>query len=489
MTAVVETPTGLVAHPRKRRGAELGLLLLALCVSVGAYAIIQLAMLGRLDRDVVIYGTGFALLALAAHVVVRIRAPFADPVLLPAVVLLNGLGLALIHRLDLADVATARAAGSGPPHLDAPMQLTWTALGVVLFGFVLFALRDHRWLQRITYTSGLIGVILLMLPLIPHLGVDILGARIWIRVGPLSFQPAEVAKVAMIIFFAGYLVVKRDALALAGKRFLGLDLPRTRDLGPLLVGWLFSLGVLVFEHDLGTSLMFFGAFVVLLYVSTERAGWLVLGAVLFAGGTAFGYYAFGYVRNRFDAWLDPFAHPDGAYQIIQSLYGLAYGGILGTGLGQGRPNLVPLAKSDFIAATVGEELGATGLMAVIVIYALVVERALRTSVLCRDGFGKLLAVGFGTMLALQVFVVLGGVTKLIPLTGLTTPFMSQGGSSLVANWVIIALLLRVSNFARRPPPPPVSPELRGAASADPGRFPATSQDAPTGALRLPGASS
>jgi cell division protein FtsW (lipid II flippase) len=455
--AVAEAAPADLAHFRKRRGAELGLLLFALVITAAAYAIIDASILGHIEQRSIAAVAIFTLLAIAAHITVRLRAAYADPVLLPCVVFLNGLGLAIIHRLDLASAAAAAASGASPPRMDALLQLTWTTLAVIAFVAVLIFLRDHRLLQRVTYTAGLLGVILLLLPLIPGLGVEILGARIWIRLGPLSFQPAEVAKVAMIIFFAGYLVTKRDALALAGRRVLGLDLPRARDLAPLLLGWLISLGVLVFERDLGTSLLFFGAFVVLLYVATQRPGWLVLGTILFALGTMFGYSAFGHVRIRFSAWLHPFADTDGSYQIIQSLYGLAYGGILGTGLGQGRPSLIPLAKSDFIAAGVGEELGVTGFMALIVVYALVVERALRTSLLCRDPYGKLLAIGFGTVFALQVFVVIGGVTKLIPLTGLTTPFMSQGGSSLLANWALVALLLRVSHHARQPRPAPSVP--------------------------------
>lgn len=456
-----------LAHFRKRRGAELGLVLFAVVITACAFAIIDASILGHIEqRSMVTIGI-FTALAIAAHITVRLRAAYADPVLLPCVLFLNGLGLAMIHRLDLASVATAAASGASTPRPDAIKQLTWTTLAIIAFVAVLIFLRDHRLLQRVTYTAGLAGVVLLLLPLVPGLGVEILGARIWIRLGPLSFQPAEVAKVAMIIFFAGYLVTKRDALALAGRRVVGIDLPRARDLAPLLLGWLISVGILVFEGDLGTSLLFFGAFVVLLYVATQRPGWLVLGAILFAAGTVFGYSAFEHVRIRFSAWLNPFSDTDGSYQILQSLYGLAYGGILGTGLGQGRPSLVPLAKSDFIAAGIGEELGVTGFMALIVVYALVVERALRTSLLCRDPYGKLLALGFGTVFALQVFVVIGGVTKLIPLTGLTTPFMSQGGSSLLANWALVALLLRVSHHARQPRPAPSVPSSSDTSSFAP----------------------
>lgn len=441
-----------LAAPRQRtrRFVELLLLLLALTISMGAYASLHLNRNGALPASLPAYAGGLGLLALVAHIAVRRWAKYADPVILPSVVLLNGLGLVLIHRLDLAALDKVTP-GDPSPSADAPLQLTWTAIGVALFVVVLFVIRDHRLLQRFTYTIGLIGVGLLLLPLLPGIGTSINGSRIWIRVAGLSFQPGEAAKLALIIFFAGYLVVNRDALALAGKRFLRLDLPRARDLGPILLAWLASLGVLVFQKDLGSSLLFFGVFVVLLYVSTERPSWLIYGLVLFLSGAYFSFTQFGHVQTRVDLWLHPF-EIGGGNQIVQSLYGLAAGGLVGTGLGEGHPELVPYAKTDFIVATLGEELGLTGLMAVILIYAIIVERGLRTALIVRDPFGKLLATGLAASLALQVFVVVGGVTKLIPLTGLTTPFMSQGGSSLIANWVIVALLLRISDAARRPAP-------------------------------------
>ncbi|MDQ3096535.1 MAG: FtsW/RodA/SpoVE family cell cycle protein, partial [Actinomycetota bacterium] len=334
----------------------------------------------------------------------------------------------------------------------ASQQLVWAGLSVAGFVVTLLVVRDHRRLQAYTYTLGFVGVMLLLLPLVPGLGVSINGARIWIRFGGLSFQPGEIAKICLAIFFAGYLVVKRDALALAGRRFLGIDLPRGRDLGPILLMWVISLGVLVLQRDLGSSLLFFGLFVVLLYVATERPSWLVVGGLLFGGGAYFSYLLFGHVQTRVNGWLDPFSDPDSYGQIIQGQYSLAWGGILGRGWGAGSPYLTPYAWSDFIGTSLGEELGLTGLMAIIVIYGIIIERGLRTSLVCRDPFGKLLAVGLSVALALQVFVVLGGVTRLIPLTGLTTPFLSYGGSSLIANWIMVALLLRVSDRSRRPPP-------------------------------------
>lgn len=432
---------------RRRRGAELFLLVLGLFVGIGAYAAVGLGVEGTVPPDILGYGGWLAVLTVAAHVVVRVTAPYADPVLLPVVSALNGLGLAMIYRLDLARLADNAEAGT-----LSRTQLVWMTLGVVLFASVLVLVRDHRRLQAFTYTSGLAALLLLLMPLLPVLGREIRGARIWINLGPLSFQPGEVAKVLLVVFFAGYLVLHRDALALAGRRLLGIDLPRGRDLGPILVMWMVSLGVLVFQRDLGSSLLFFGLFLVMLYVATERPGWLVVGGLLFSAGAYVGFLLFGHVQSRVHAWLDPFDPDANSYQIVEGMFGMAWGGLVGRGLGQGNPSQIPIAESDFIFAAIGEELGLTGTMAIILLYGLIVERGLRTALVCRDGFGKLIATGLAVVFALQVFVVIGGVTKLIPLTGLTTPFLSYGGSSLVANWAIVALLLRISDQARRPLP-------------------------------------
>src|SRR4051794_4241987 len=407
---------------RRRRGAELFLLLISLVVGIGGYAAVGLGVEGTVPPDIVRYGGWLAGLCLVCHVVVRFTAPYADPVLLPIVAALNGLGLAMIHRIDLANLAVNKDART-----FAPGQLTWMTLGVVLFVLVLVVVRDHRRLQAYTYTTGFAAIALLLMPLMPVLGTTIHGARIWIRLGPLSFQPGEVAKVLLVLFFAGYLVVHRDALALAGRRFAGIDLPRGRDLGPVLLMWLISLAVLVFQNDLGSSLLFFGIFLVMLYVATERPGWLVVGSGLFLLGAYVSFLFVSHVSDRVDVWLGPF-HEDRGYQIVQGLYGMAWGGLTGRGLGQGSPQITPFGYSDFIASSIGEELGLTGLMAVIVLYGILVERGLRTSLICRDNFGKLVASGLAVVFALQVFVVVGGVTKLTPLTGLTTPFLSYAGA-------------------------------------------------------------
>jgi cell division protein FtsW (lipid II flippase) len=444
----------LTPSPSTRRGVELGLLVFALGLVSAAYTAVGLARTGAVPADLAASAAGLAVLFGAAHVVVRLVAPYADPVLLPVAALLNGLGLVLIHRLDLAAAERARALGRAAPRTDASLQLVWTAVGVALFVLVLVTVREHRRLQRYTYTAMLAGLGLLALPaVLPASISEVNGARIWIRLAGFSIQPGEFAKLALMVFFAGYLVTKRDVLALASRRVLGLDLPRGRDLGPVLVAWLASLGVLILERDLGSSLLFFGIFVVMLYIATERWSWLLIGVLLFVSGAAVAARLFPHVQARVAIWLDPFADASGnGYQLAQALIGLATGGLLGTGLGQGRPEIVPFAKTDFIVATVGEELGLAGLMALLLLYLLVVERGLRTALAVRDPFGKLLAAGLAVALALQVFVVAGGVTRLIPLTGLTMPFLSYGGSSLVANWALVALLLRISDAARRPPP-------------------------------------
>jgi cell division protein FtsW (lipid II flippase) len=439
--------------PRRGRGTELLLAAFAIAIATVAYVSVDMGARGEVPPNVVAYMSGLAILTGIAHLVIRRWAPYADPTILPIVVALNGLGLAMIHRLDLARDTTAAAT-----------QLTWMVVGIIGFVAVLVLVKDHRILSRFTYTAALAGIVLLLLPMLPVIGHEVRGARIWIQIAGMTFQPGEAAKILLIIAFAGYLVRTKDALALAGRRVLGVDLPRARDLGPILVVWISALGILALQNDLGPSLLIFGFFVLMIYVATERISWIVLGLGLAVVGGFAAHAAFGHVRVRFTAWLDPFSDTDRFHQIVQSLYGLAYGGLTGTGLGRGRPDLVPFAESDFIAASLGEELGLAGLMAIIVLYAILVSRGLRASLVLRDPFGKLLAMGLAAALLLQVFIVIGGVTKLIPLTGLTTPFLSLGGSSLVMNWVLVGLLVRLSDAARRPAPTAPPPTVDDAAT-------------------------
>lgn len=435
----MSTPAQL---PRTRRGTELVLLIFAIAVVLLAYANVGLVMNDSVPPDIIPMGAGFVAIAVAFHLVLRWRAAYADPTLLPIATLLNGLGLVMIHRLDL-NKTNSLLEGS------ALRQLMWSAIAVAAAIALLFLLPDHRRLRRYTFTFALAGIILLMMPLLPVIGRNINGNRIWIGLGPFSFQPSELAKIAVTIFFASYLVQTRDALSLVGKRVLGLPLPRARDLGPIIVAWLASVAVLVFESDLGTSLLFFGIFVAMLYLATERRSWIVIGLSMFLIGCYVAYLLFAHFRVRVTLWLDPFT-PGMSDQIAKGLMGMASGGLTGTGLGQGHPEITYFASSDFIIASFGEELGLVGLMAILMLYALLVERGLRTALAARDGFGKLLAAGLAFSIALQCFVVIGGVTRVIPLTGLTTPFLAAGGSSLLANWIIVGLLLRISDQARRP---------------------------------------
>ena len=445
------TVASLSAHQPTRRLWELLLLVFAWLIGVLGFLQSQWANGEGANAQLWLTVTVVGVLALVSHGVVQWKARYADPIILPLATLLTMLGLIMIYRLDVAAAHKAELNGNPSPSPDVYAQLTWFTIAIILFIAVLFVVRDHRTLQRYTYTLGLMGLILLVLPLAPFIGTTINGATLWLRVGGFSFQPAEAAKILLTIFFAGYLVEKRDSLALVRTNVMGVGLPRGKDLGPILIAWGVSLAILVLENDLGTSMLFFGLFVCMLYIATQRRSWLILGGLLFLVGAVLSYVLVSHVQIRVTVWLDPWTYSDtSGFQIVQSLFGLANGGMLGSGLGRGFPNLVPFANTDFIISALGEELGVTGLVALLLMYALLIERGLRTAVSVKDAFGQLLAAGLSIVLALQVFVIVGGVTRLIPLTGLTTPFLSYGGSSLVANWIIVALLLRISDRARRP---------------------------------------
>lgn len=442
---------GQPARSGSGRWAEAGLLLVALVLGVGGFVLTALDRTGQWPASTGVLCGGLVLGAVLVHLWVRRAAPWADPVLLPVAVALNGIGLAMIARLDLSYAKLGEPAGF------ALRQGVWTILGVVLFCLVL-AVPDHRLLRRWDHLAMWAGLVFLALPFVPGIGREINGARIWIHLGPMSFQPAELTKVLLAIFFASFLVTNRDNLALAGRRVLGVSLPRARHLVPLLVVWVVSIGVLVLQRDLGSSVLLFGLFVVTLYVATDRPSWLLIGAALFAPAVWFAATHLTHVQQRITAWSDAmnpavYEAPGGSWQLVTGLFGMASGGLLGTGWGKGYPNLVTFANSDFIVASLGEELGLTGTLAILMLYLVLVQRGLRTAMHLRDGFGKLLAVSLSFTMGLQVFVVVGGVTRLIPLTGLTTPFLAYGGSSLIANWIILALLVRLSDAARRPAAP------------------------------------
>ncbi|MEU5808850.1 MULTISPECIES: FtsW/RodA/SpoVE family cell cycle protein [unclassified Streptomyces] len=459
MSVVTNTTTiGAIELP-SRRNTELMLLVFAVVISIFAYANVGLAIHGELPPGMLVYGGGLAVLAGIAHFVVRRYAKYADPLLLPIATLLNGLGCVLIWRLDQSERLQNLAKRSfGSFSESAPRQMMYTAVAIALFAAVLLLLKDHRTLQRFTYISMAGALVLLILPVVPGLGADVFGAKIWISVAGFSIQPGEFAKIVIAIFFAGYLMVKRDALALASRRFMGLYLPRGRDLGPILMIWAMSLLVLIFENDLGTSLLFFGMFVIMLYVATERTSWIVIGLLMSVGGAVVvGTFA-SHVQARVNAWLDPFgcySKSGACEQVGQSIMSFGSGGVLGAGWGQGNSDLIGFAaNSDFIFSTVGEELGLAGVMAFLLLYGLIIERGVRTALAARDPFGKLFAIGLSGAFSLQIFVVAGGVMGLIPLTGMTMPFLASGGSSVLANWALVGILIRISDTARRPAPAP-----------------------------------
>ena len=440
--------TVTIAPTRPRRFFELLLLLLALAVGIGGYALTSINRTGALPANLLQHIGLLLAISLIAKLGIRFLAPYSDPVILPIAVALTGLGLAMIYRLDQSYQELDQA-------VVGMRQLMFVGVAIILAAIVLVLVKDHRRLRSFTYTFGFLSLLLLLLPMVPFLGVETYGARVWIRIAGVSFQPGELVKITLAIFFAGYLVRNRDNLAIGGRKFLGMRLPRARDLGPILVVWLIGILILVLQRDLGTSLLFFGLFVAILYVATNRVSWLVIGFAMFAPAVLVAVQVFPHVANRFHVWLhaldeDVYTQVGGSYQLVQSLFGQASGGLMGTGWGRGYPQLVPLANSDFILSSLAEELGLTGLLAILVLYLILIERGLRTAISVRDGFGKLLATGLSFSLAIQVFVVLGGITRLIPLTGLTAPFLAAGGSSMVSSWLTIALLLRLSDAARRP---------------------------------------
>lgn len=436
-----------VRAPQKQRNRELWLILFASVLNASAAALVELGAVGTLDTSFVLYWAPLSLLALILHVVLRIVAPQADPFVVPIATALSGMGLAMLYRLDIAE----GAAGWGALSVR---QIMWLVIAIGGAIAVVVALRNYRILFRYTYLFGFAGVALLLLPFVPFLGIPG-NARVWVSVGGFfSFQPGELAKLALAIFFAGYLVRTREALTSVGHRFLGVTWPRARELGPLLVVWGISMAIIVLQRDLGTGLLLFGMFVAMLYVATGKSSWVIIGVGLAVGGAFAASRFLPYVAGRFNNWLDAFSPDridDQSYQLVTGLFGMANGGMIGTGWGRGYPDLTPLAYNDYIFPSLAEELGLVGAFALLALYMVFVGRGIRIGVTGQDDFGKLLATGLAFTLALQVFIMVGGVTRLIPLTGLTTPFLAAGGSSLVANWLIVALLLRISDAVRSRP--------------------------------------
>lgn len=430
MTAAAIPPSRRRPLSSPRRTTELGLLVLGALITVGAYV---LASLGRTATIPPHTGAFLAIvlgLGLTAHIATRFLAPDADPVVLPLVALLNGLGYVFIARLN---------------YKLASLQSVWTALGVGAYIATLALVRRSRDLERYRYLLALAGLGLMLAPLAPVIGRTINGARLWIRLGAVSFQPVELAKIALAIFFASYFVEKRSVLSEPTLRVGDRLVPDPRPMGPVLLAWGLSLVVMTAERDIGFSLLFFVMFIVMLWISTGRFAYLVVGAVLFLIGAVLAVHLFGHVHARIAIWLNPWPRRDASgYQIVQAQYALGTGGLAGSGLGLGRPQLIPVVASDFIFAAVGEELGLLGTSAIVFAFMLFVGAGLRTALRARSEFAGLLAAGFTAVIGFQAFFIMAGVVRLLPLTGVTLPFVAYGGSSLVANYILLALLQRIS---------------------------------------------
>ena len=410
--------------------------MLTLVIVLGGYWLTALARASTpaVPPGLIVYGVVFTVVYLGAHLAVRRLTPSSDPLFLPIAMLLNALGFVLIARLDSGNSGFAAA------------QLRWLVVGVIAFTLTLWLVKDLRSLARFRYSFLLAGVVLLLLPILPGLGREINGARLWIHLGPLNFQPAELGKVALVFFFAGYLSERREVLAAARTRIGPLRIPEGRHFGPIALAWGVSLMIMILEKDLGSSLLFFTVFVLLLWIATGRPVYLAAGTLMFAAGAMLAYRLFDHVQTRITIWLDPFKYLHGkGFQLVQSLFAMATGGVWGTGLGLGRPDLIPIVRTDLIFSALGEELGLAGTTAVLLAYALFSARAFGLATRAQDDFTKLLVAGLAITFSFQTFIILGGVTQLIPLTGLTLPFMSYGGSSLLSNLILVALLVRASH--------------------------------------------
>jgi cell division protein FtsW (lipid II flippase) len=417
------------------RRLELSLLVLGTLITALAYALLNVGESAGFQARVGIFFGIILMLLVAAHVVIRFVAPNADGLLLPLAALLNGLGYVVIARLD--------------PGL-ADSQAAWTFIGIGAFSATLLLLPDLRWVANYRYTLALAGVALLMLPLIPKLGVNINGARIWLRVGPFSIQPGEFAKIVLAAFLAGYLVDKRELLTISNRRLGPLHMPDIKHFGPLLLALGVALVVMVAQRDLGSSLLFFTLFLVMIYVATARTAYVVTGLVLFSAASVASWQLFDHVQRRVETWIDPFSDPKWAgFQIVEASFALADGGVTGTGLGMGLPTKIPYAATDMIFAAIGEEMGLLGATAVLAAFMFFVSSGFRVAASASVPFEKLLATGLTALLGFQAFIIIGGVLRVLPLTGVTLPYVSYGGSSLISNYIVLALLVRISDSSAR----------------------------------------
>jgi cell division protein FtsW (lipid II flippase) len=426
---------------RARNRELLALIPVALLLTAGFAAVFAQnhAKLGNLSYT---YGAYFFAVCLVTHIYLRIRLPHADPYLFPLMALLTAFGLVMIYRID---ESLARD------------QANWFVFGLILFALTIQFLRDYEVLERYRYIIATAGILLLLAPRLPGIGEQVNGAYLGVKIGPISFQPAEFAKLAIVVFLASYLRENREVLIVGARRVLGVTLPPIKHFGPMLVVWGATMLLLVFIRDLGSSLMFFAAFLALLYVATGRFSFVVIGMILFLLGAWFIVATVPHVHDRVEIWLHPYQEAEtNGYQILQSIFAQADGGLFGKGFGQGlitipgtNNTLLPAAQTDTIYSLIVNELGLFGACGLIATYLLITARGFKVALLANDGFSKLLATGLTAVFAIQAFVIIGGVTRVIPLTGVTLPFVSYGGSSIVANFVLLALLLLISDRARR----------------------------------------
>ena len=451
-----ETPLTPLSGMPKRIGTEIVMLLMGGIAVLLFQISIDVALTGETTSVTYSLPTLTFVVSMCAWTAVKFLAPYADPLFVPIAAFLTGVGIVYIRRIDrTAMTDDPLPADAGIFGGQGGRQLMYYMAAVVLLTVFLAVVRNHRLLRGYAYILLFAGIALAALPgFLPYSISGSGGSKNWIRFGSFSVQPSEFAKLMLLIFFAVYLVRKRDMLSVAGKKVLGLQLPRMKDLGPIVIVWAASLLMLVMERDLGTSLLLFSIFLSMLYMATRRASWILIGLGLFVGGCIAIYPFFSHLQVRVAIWLDPWKYVHDAetpsYQLVQGLVALNSGGLIGNGPGSGNPNLIPASESDFILAAIGEETGLIGLTAILLLYAILVQRGFKTGIMSRDLFGKLMAGGLAFLVAFQLFVVAGGITGLIPMTGQTTQFLAAGGSSLIGSWLLIGLLVRVSDDARKP---------------------------------------
>lgn len=415
-------------------------MVLALLTIALGFAILLLGQQSQAVSPPFVYGGAYAGMMLGVYLIVRLWLPYADALLIPIVTMLTGVGLIMIYRLTFTENLSSQ---------DATTQVIWIIVGCAGLLLTIFLFRNYQRLLNYKYLLAFAAFLLIASVSTP-LGYEVNGARLWVSIGPVNFQPSEFARIALIIFFAGYLAEKREVLAATSGSFLGIPLPPLKHFGPVIAVWAASLGLLVFEKDLGSSLLFFLVPLLMLYVATGKSAYLILGGLFLTVGSIISYYLFGHVRVRVIAWLDPWSRPDTeGYQILQSIFAISEGGVAGTGLGNGLAGRIPEVQTDFIFSAVAAEIGMLGATALLLAFLVFVYRGLKIALYAPDDGSKLLAGGLTIMFALQTFIIVAGVTKLIPLTGITLPFVSYGGSSVVGNFILAGLLLVISDRAGR----------------------------------------